>query len=358
MTSEIRQIESFLQSHVAPLANKIDRYPQALKSALEQMGNHSWLALRVPPELGGAGMKEPDYERVQISLARASGALAFLQTQHQSAVTKLAQSQNKSLQREFLTGVAKGDTLIGVGFSHLRRRGVPMVQATETKDGYLITGKVPWITGYGFFEHFILGANLPDGRELYGLLPLQNEVQESGGEIICSQPMDLIAMTATNTISAQINQWQLKRDRLVTINPAGAIHTSSRKNILHHGFFALGCAYGGLDILQAIAETKQLEFIQESWQSLEQEVRTKEQLVIASILDNQSTYQQQLQLRIETIDLAQRCSLAAVIASSGAANYLNSSAGRVYREALLFSVSAQTTDIMEASLKSLISNLV
>ena len=353
MTIDILQIESFLQSHVTPFANEIDRYPQALKSALEQIGDPSWLALRVPPELGGAGMNQLDYGRVQISLARASGALAFLQTQHQSAVAKLAQSQNKSLQREFLTGVAKGDTLIGVGFSHLRRRGVPIVQATETTDGYLITGKVPWITGSGFFDHFILGATLPDGRELYGVLPLQNEVQKAGGEIICSQPMDLIAMTATNTISAQINQWQLKSDRLVTINSAGAIHTSSRKNVLHHGFFALGCAYGGLDILRAIAETKQLEFLQESWQSLEQEVRTKEQQVFFSISDNQSTYQQQLQLRVETIDLAQRCSLAAVIASSGAANYLNSSAGRVYREALLFSVSAQTTDVMEASLKSL-----
>ena len=286
MTSEISQIESFLQSHVAPLANKIDRCPQALKFALEQMGDRSWLALKVAPELGGAGMNQTEYQLVQISLARVSGALTFLQTQHQSAVAKLAQSQNKSLQREFLTGVAKGDTLIGVGFSHLRRRGAPMVQATETTDGYLITGKVPWITGYGFFDHFILGATLPDGRELYGVLPLQNEVQEAGGEIICSQPMDLIAMTATNTISAQINQWQLKRDRLVTINPAGAIHTSSRKNVLHHGFFALGCAYGGLDILQAIAETKQLKFIQQSWQSLEQEVRTKEQQAITSILDN------------------------------------------------------------------------
>ncbi|MGB5634175.1 MAG: hypothetical protein WBM86_15540, partial [Waterburya sp.] len=56
----------------------------------------------------------------------------------------------------------------------------------------------------------------------------------------------------------------------------------------------------------------------------------------------------------ETIDLAQRCSLAAVIASSGAANDFNSNEGRVYREAMLFSISGQTTDVMEASLKSLL----
>lgn len=353
MNTDILAIESFLQSQVTPFANDIDRHPHALKLALDQMGDRSWLGLKVPLKLGGHGMSKPDYGKLQLSLARASGALAFLQTQHQSAVASLAQSNNISLQQEFFPGVAKGITLIGVGFSHLRRPRMPIMQATKTAEGYLLTGEVPWITGYGFFDNFILGATLPDGRELYGVLPLQNEVQKGGGEIICSKPMDLIAMTATNTVSAKINQWLLKSDRLVTINPPGAIHVSSRKNVLHHGFLALGCAYGGLDILQAIAKTKQLEFIQESWQSLHQEVVEKEQEVVFSLSDNQATYQQQLQLRIETIDLAQRCSQAAVIASSGAANYLDSSAGRVYREAMLFSVSGQTTEIMAASLESL-----
>lgn len=354
MNTDILAIESFLQSQVNPFANDIDRQAHALKLALDKMGDLSWLGLKAPPELGGNGMSKPDYGKLQLSLARASGALAFLQTQHQSAVASLAQSKNISLQQEFFPGLVKGITLIGVGFSHLRRHGMPIMQATKTVDGYLLTGKVPWITGYGFFDYFILGATLPDGKELYGVLPLQNQVQSTGGEIICSQPMDLIAMTATNTISAKINQWLLKSDRLVKINPAGAIHVSSRKKILHHSFFLLGCAYAGLDILQAIAKKKQLEFLQESWHSLHQEIVKKEQEVVFSISDNQATYEQQLKLRIETINLAQRCSQAAVIASSGAANYLNSSAGRVYREALLFTVSAQTTEIMAANLKSLL----
>lgn len=52
MTTELQQIESFLENQVAPLANKIDRHPHVLKSALEQMGDRSWLALKAPPELG------------------------------------------------------------------------------------------------------------------------------------------------------------------------------------------------------------------------------------------------------------------------------------------------------------------
>ena len=353
MKSEIEKIESFLQDEIVPLANKIDRQPEVLKLALQKMGDRSWLALKAAPELGGTGLSQPNYHRLQITMARASGALTFLQTQHQSAVAKLAQSQNQSLQPEFFPDVVNGKTLVGVGFSHLRRRGVPMMQAREATGGYILTGKVPWITGYDFFDQFIIGATLPDGRELYGILPLQNQASKLGGEIKLSKPMNLIAMGASNTVSATIKQWFLPSDRVVTINPAGAIHHSSRRNILNHGFFALGCAYAGLDIIKAIAEKKQLQFLQESWQSLYQEVVQQENKAIAFLLNNQ-TYPQRLQLRAAMIDLAQRCSLAAVIASGGAANYFNSSAGRIYREALLFSVSGQTTDVMKASLNNLL----
>lgn len=357
MNDEIQKIESWFQKEVSPCANELDSNCEKLAAMLQKIGDRSWLALKAPVKLGGMGMKEIEYRRLQISLARASGALTFLQTQHQSAVAKLAQSKNISL-RELFPQVAQGKSLIGVGFSHLRRRGTPMMLARATAGGYLLTGKVPWITGYGFFSQFILGATLDDGRELYGILPLENTVQDSGGEIACSEPMALLAATATNTVSAEINQWYLSSDRLVSINPPGAIHHSSQQNILNHGFFALGCAYAGLDLLQTIAQNKQLEFLYSSWEVLHQEVTATADKAIALISQEQSPYSQRLQLRAETIDLAQRCSLAAVVASSGAANYLHSTVGRVYREALLFSVAGQTKDVIEASLKQLLSNQI
>ena len=95
--------------------------------------------------------------------------------------------------------------------------------------------------------------------------------------------------------------------------------------------------------------------MQSSADSLKQEIEAKEQVALNYISDRQITYAQKLELRADAIDLAQRSSLAAVVASSGAANYLHSSVGRVYREALLFSVSGQTTDVMAASLKNLLS---
>ena len=347
------QIEGWLEE-ITPLANEIDGNADKLKVVLQEMGDRSWLALKASKELGGMGITEAEYRQLQISLARTSGALTFVQTQHQSAVSKLAQSSNVLLRSRFFPDVARGKPLIGVGFSHLRRRGQPMVRAIQHKDGgYEISGNVPWITGYGFFDWFILGATLEDGRELYGLLPFTNKVY-SEGKISFSQPMQLLAVAATNTVSAKLDRWYLPAADIVSINPPGSIHQSSQKNILNHGFYALGCAYAGLDILEAIAHKKQLDFLHSAFDSLKQEVVAKEQAALDFISNEQITYAQKLHNRAEAIDLAQRCSLAAVTASSGAANYLHASVGRVYREALLFTVSGQTTDVMSASLKHLL----
>ena len=135
------RLESWLEREVAPVANQIDSDSEHLGKLLLQMGDLSWLAMKVPVELGGMGLKESEYRRWQIALARTSGALTFLQTQHQSAVSKLAQSKNKSLQAEFFPDVARGKPLVGVGFSHLRRPGTPMVRAKKVEGGYLISGQ-------------------------------------------------------------------------------------------------------------------------------------------------------------------------------------------------------------------------
>ncbi|MGD1919225.1 MAG: acyl-CoA dehydrogenase family protein [Pleurocapsa sp.] len=355
MEDKLHSLKEWLTKEIKSRANEIDRDPQALKAAIQEMGDRSLLALKVPIELGGSGMSELDYRLLQVELARISGALTFLQTQHQSAAVMLSKSHNVSLQQDFLSQMATGKLLMGVGFSHLRRRGIPMVSAIETDSGYEISGEVPWITGYDFFTHFILGATLADGRELYGVLPLKNR-EEQQGSISLSEPMKLMAIASTNTVSARINHWCLNKAQVVSIKPAESIHQSSRNNILNHGWYALGCAYAGLDILLAAAQEKQLDFLQESWNSLNLEVEQCKGKAVDLATHDTASYSQKLQLRATAINLAQRCSQAAIIASSGAANYLGSNAARVYREALLFSVSGQTTDVMEASIKQIISN--
>jgi alkylation response protein AidB-like acyl-CoA dehydrogenase len=339
--------KDYFQNIIAPQAAQIDRNLSALQLALQGMGDRSLLALRVPREWGGAGWDERTYRQFQILSARYSGTLTFLQTQHQSAANQLAASSNQDLKRVYLPEMAQGKKLVGVGFSQLRRPGEPMMKAFPVTGGYQLWGQVPWVTGWGFFEDFILGATLPDGRSLYALLPLQNLPG-----IQCSPPMELLSMGVTNTVALTIQDYFLSRDFIISLQAAGAIEESDRKNVLHHGFHALGCAWASLDVIFEVYQKKRLETLKNAHQQLEKALLMCQEKMLNS---DAASFADKLHWRGWAINLALQGAQAAVIASGGAANFLDHPAGRVYREALQFSLSGQTGAVMENSLEQLLS---
>ncbi|MCJ8279315.1 MAG: acyl-CoA dehydrogenase family protein, partial [Rivularia sp. ALOHA_DT_140] len=126
-SSLLDRAKAYLFETVAPKANEIDKSTDALFEALQGLGNLDLLALKVPERFGGQGFSEVDYGSFQELVARYSGALAFLQTQHQSAAGMLVAGDNSTLQQEYLPLMGSGKILLGVGFSHLRRRGEPII---------------------------------------------------------------------------------------------------------------------------------------------------------------------------------------------------------------------------------------
>ncbi|MEA5496097.1 acyl-CoA dehydrogenase family protein [Limnoraphis robusta] len=353
MSDFLQQTEAYLQTSVASIANEIDTSPDLLQQAFQGLGNLGVLGLRVPQQWGGKQVSAEDFAQFQELIARYSGALAFLQTQHQSAAGMLMQSSNSALQDAYLPDMSYGKITVGVGFSQLRRSGKPTIIAKEVSGGYELNGNVPWVTGWTIFQEFIIAATLPDGRAVFGLVPLEN-LNTSPGEIKLSSPMSLCAMTSTNTVSASLTQWFLPSEKVVSIKPAGWITENDDKNALKASFFALGCARAGLDILETAFDKKGFTFIQETVNILMEELnqcRTK----IQQAQENPSlSLAEKYQLRAWAINLAVRCSHGAVIASSGAANLSQHHAQRVYREALVYSISGQTKGLMEASLNTVI----
>ncbi len=347
--------QQYFQELVAPQAEKIDKDSQALAIALKGMGDRNLLALRVSQNWGGAGLTTQKFRLFQETIARYSGALAFLQTQHQSAAYRLMKSGNEFLKQKYLPRTARGEILLGIGFSHVRRPGNPIAKAFPVPGGYRLEGKIPWLTGFDFFHHFIIGATLPDGQVVYAMMPFQNR-EEKGGGISFSPPQKLAAMNSTNTVSASLENYFLPKEQIISLQPAGKIHQQDKNNVLQQAFYNLGCARAGLDIMVESYQKKQLIFIKEAVIALEQELNKLREKLLEVEGDSDIPFEQKLTLRAKAINLASRCAQSAVAVSSGAANYENHPAQRVYREALLFSVSGQTTNIMEATLVNLIDN--
>jgi alkylation response protein AidB-like acyl-CoA dehydrogenase len=353
----LNSAESYLKECVAPRAEIIDSDSEALKTALLGLENRSLLALRVPQKWGGADIPPELFYQYQELTARYSGALSFLQTQHHSATAMIASSDNEMLKGRYLRAIAQKELRLGVGFSHLRRSssrasltGNPAVTATPVKDGYLLSGNVPWITGFGLFEKFIVAAVLPDNRAVFGLLPFANIERESG-KIAVSEIMQLIAMNSTNTVTATLDNWLLQESEIISIKPVGWIAENDSKNILNFVPVTFGCIRAGLDVIAAAAIVKDSPAIVAACTKLEQKLDRLKQHFLQS---QHSSKAEQLALRAEAIDLAVRCGHAAVVVSSGAANGTLHPAGRVYREALVYTVSGQTKDVMAATLDRIV----
>ena len=90
--------------------------------------------------------------------------------------------------------------------------------------------------------------------------------------------------------------------------------------------------------------------------SLKKKLSNCQQEIFAAVAGQNKSFEEKLALRAEAINLARKCAEAAVIVSSGGANSKEHPAGRLYREALMFSVFGQTTAVMEATLRELINN--
>ncbi|MEM9451583.1 MAG: acyl-CoA dehydrogenase family protein [Cyanobacteria bacterium P01_E01_bin.6] len=366
--SELLQtMYAWLIRHVAPRAAQLDTDPAALLDALKGLGEQGWLALRVPTHQGGLGADANTYFGAQFLLARYSGALAFLQTQHQSAASFIAGGGNRDLQATYLSAMATGQRRVGIGYSHLRRPVSPL-RAISEEAGYRLHGDIPWVTGHGFFDDCVAAATLPSGDAVLGLIPLtehqprtlRSHLQRSHpypqGSLIISDPMPLIAMEVTNTVRISLDNWFLPASHVVDVKSMDWLPTSDRQKVLKAASLALGCAQAGLDIITDAVDRKGWRSLTPHRDSLQHAVNTCftaciEQLSNPSLADSDVHHRRRL--RAQAVDLAGRCAQGAIATVGGAANLLNHPAQRVYREALIVTVTGQTPDLAAAMLSQL-----
>lgn len=339
-----------LREEIAPRATEIDAGEDALRDAMGRLGGAGLLALKRPAAYGGPGLPDDEFRLFQEECARASGALAFLQTQHQSAVGMIAASENDDLKGAILPHAHDGGSLVGIGFSQLRRPGPPLLRAEKDGEGYVLDGHVPWVTGEGYYPRFLAGAQLPDGRAVFAVVPLGGHPRARASEI-----MRVDAMQSARTVTVDLDHYRVGPQDVAFLRPEGWITTNDEINLALQGAFAMGCARAGLDVLADNARRRGNPVLCEVHAALTSELdglRTEaERLRTAR---DAETVAERLGLRASQIGLLRRCAAAAVASSSGAANVKGHPAGRIWREALVYTVSAQTTAIMEATLRGLV----
>ena len=97
MDRVLQQAIQYLHEEVRPHAETIDQDVKALQGAVDGLCSLNLMAMKRPLEYGGPAMSEDLFRTFQEEVARVSGALAFLQTQHQSEVSMISKIENEDL---------------------------------------------------------------------------------------------------------------------------------------------------------------------------------------------------------------------------------------------------------------------
>ncbi|WP_437321601.1 acyl-CoA dehydrogenase family protein [Sorangium sp. So ce385] len=337
---------------LAPAANATDQADSVPREHLRALAEAGLLGIATPARYGGLGAPARVAREVLEILAGACGVTAFVQMQHATAACPLiARGDNEALKERALPRLASGERFCTVGFSHVRRPGPPMVRIEPDGDHVRLDGTVPWLTGHGIADDAVIAGTLPDGRLMYVLTPLS-----AGDSIEASAPLRLSAMNASATVSLTL--------RALRVGPEQVIATATREQqaardvagLLTPAALSLGAAGAAVALLASLAERRGDAQLAGAARALEdeREAARAEVNAWADQPEAEGYAEHAVRARASCVDLGVRAAHAAVAATGGSANRLDNAAQRLFREAMLYSLTAQTRDLQAATVQRLL----
>lgn len=327
----LQRFDHFLIQRVASRAAETDRDPDILHNVFDEFKQQGGLKVRMPDAEGGCFLSEPGFATFRIQLARYCGALSFLQAQHQVAVTWLTRSPQQDRVRPLYQDILQKGLALGIGFLSPRHQAFEIVQEGNT---YILSGEIPWVTGYGFLQHVVTSFQ-QDGQRHFLMLPFHDRTQGSG-HLSYSEPLQLIVFNALNTVRARLENWPVLQDEIFLSLPVNSQQEPER----HNSVYTLAGASKGLqDQVRRLANLS--DGMQREYQRLSQQLeRYIETIMVAG--------GSPAALRAEAARLAQGWSTLARWAYGGKALLLDHPVNRLAREIWQYGVAGLRPPDLEA----------
>jgi alkylation response protein AidB-like acyl-CoA dehydrogenase len=320
-------------------------WPAQSWEALRQAGVLCW---SIPPAYGGDGLRGPDLLQGYEALAGACLTTCFILSQRDAACRRIRDSGNESLCRALLPPLARGERFATVGLSQLttsRQHLGPSLTAELTDSSLILSGTIPWVTGAAHADHFIIGAVLPDGRQILAAVPSKLTEAQVG------VPLPLMALQGS--LTAEIHFHRVVLDRSwVLAGPAERVLAAGRGGTggLETSCLALGLAGAAVGFLRREATTRPE--LGPPTAKLELAcARTREELHRLS--REGATTETTAALRTKANALVLRASQAALTAAKGTGFLRDHPAQRWARQALFFLVWSCPGPVARATMESL-----
>jgi alkylation response protein AidB-like acyl-CoA dehydrogenase len=334
-----------------PCAEEIDLKGIFPQKNLDRLAEGGLVGVTTPAEWGGQGCSGTFQREFTEILTAACGTTWFILTQHLGSCGQIANSENPTLRERYLRDMATGKHYVGVGFGHLRRPQ-PMLLAEPVQGGWILNGVAPWVTGYPALSGIIFGATLPDGKYLFAYTSAaESDTLQAGAWL------PLCAVNSSATVEVTLNNHFIPEEHFVRYSSKEEMAKGDYSAIAAVTGPPLGCAIGSLKLLRQIAEKRpQLSIIAETADSLEAEInacRAEARRWAEHPKDSPEYKPNALKVRAWAIELGVRAAHMTIAAASGAGNSREHPAQRRFREAMFYTLTQQTSDILTATLERL-----
>jgi alkylation response protein AidB-like acyl-CoA dehydrogenase len=302
----------------------------------------------IPVQYGGQERTGIDLLKGYEKVAGACLTTCFILSQRDAACRRLRDHGSPALRQKLLSALASGKSFATVGLSHLttsRQHLEPALRARESKDGFVLNGTMPWVTGAERADFFITGAVLEDGRQIMLVLPRNLDGVSIG------PPLPLMALSGSLTAEVQCQEVMVKRSRLLA-GPAVKVMGAGRGGTggLETSCLALGLAGAALAYLFHEGESRsELRSVAENLDKTRQALRQE----MHRLVQEKSTPEEAMSLRSRANALILGSTQAALTAGKGMGFLTNHPAQRWARQALFFLVWSCPRPAAEATLEFL-----
>ncbi|MET7482201.1 acyl-CoA dehydrogenase family protein [Streptomyces sp. NPDC005538] len=322
---------------LAPHAEQVDQ-EGVPASHIEAIKRSGLLGVSAPVAYGGSAAPGAVARQTAEILAGACCSTWFVQTQHHTPVMTLAKSELPVRER-LLGPLSRGELMSGVAYAHLRAYPRIPVRVTRERGGRRFDGTVPWYTGWGLNDVMLLAGVTDADEALFAF----TEAREQDG-MRASDPMRLAALTASRTVSLELDGLWLPEEAVVLRAPYEEWAATDRPKPTNASPAVFGVAQAALSLLDDDTSgplRTRLDEVRRQAYTLAEHPVPHEYLA------------ERLALRTQAYEVLMAATTAAVVAGGGRSLSLTSRAQRLAREALFLLVQGQTTESRRAHLTAL-----
>jgi alkylation response protein AidB-like acyl-CoA dehydrogenase len=331
---------------LADNARSLDDRSDWPADALGLCGDYGVYRWFLPDTWGGLAWSDVDLVRGYLRLSAASLVTTFILTQRSGACQRIANSDNRAAQDRWLPPLANGTAFATIGISHLttsrRHLAEPVLKARETDAGFVLDGYSPWVTGARAADVVVLGARLPDRREV--LLAVDARLPGFSAP----EPPRLVGLSASSTGEVRLSSVLVPHDSVLAGPMENVMQAGKAGGTggLQTSTLAVGLATAAIDFLEAESEKRP------DLAGSAAELRREEQTLTANLLALASgeAVCSNEELRTRANSLVLRATQSALAAAKGSGYVVGHPAGRWCREALFFLVWSCPQAVLSANL--------